>query len=45
MSMRRAIGWLPVISMLLLMAIAPQLSAADSFIPGVVVETNADGQQ
>ena len=45
MSMRRAIGWLPAISMLLLMAIAPQVSAADSFIPGVVVETNADGQQ
>ena len=45
MSIRRAISWLPVVSMLLLIAIAPQVSAAESLLPGVVVETNADGQQ
>ncbi|MGY8863218.1 MAG: flagellar type III secretion system pore protein FliP [Pseudomonadales bacterium] len=45
MSIRRAIGWLPVVGILLLIAIAPQVSAAESLLPGVVVETNADGQQ
>ena len=45
MRMARAISWLPLVSMMLLMANAPEASAADNFLTGVVVETNADGQQ
>ena len=45
MSIRHAMSWLPLVSMLLLMAVVPQVSAADGILPGVIVETNADGQQ
>lgn len=45
MSMRRVITWLPVAMLLLLTAVAPQVSAAENLLPGVVVQTNADGQQ
>jgi flagellar biosynthetic protein FliP len=45
MSMRRVISWLPVAILLILTAVAPQVSAAESLLPGVVVQTNADGQQ
>ena len=39
------IRWLVPISFLFLAILAPQVSAAESLLPGVVVETNADGTQ
>ena len=39
------IRWLVPISFLLLAILAPQVSAAEILLPGVVVETNADGTQ
>ena len=45
MSIRQAMSWLPVVSMFLLVAVAPQVSAADGILPGVIVETNAEGKQ
>jgi len=38
-------SWLAVVSMFLLVAVAPQVSAADGILPGVIVETNAEGKQ
>ena len=45
MSIRQAMSWLPVVSMFLFVAVAPQVSAADGILPGVIVETNAEGKQ
>ena len=44
MSIRHAMSWLPLVSMLLLMAVVPQVSAADGILPGVIVETNANSR-
>ena len=45
MSIRQAMSWLPFVSMFLLVAVAPQVSAGDAILPGIIVETNAEGQQ
>ena len=45
MSIRQAMSWLPLVSMFLLVAVAPQVSAGDAILPGIIVETNAEGQQ
>ena len=45
MSIRQAMSWLPVVSMFFLVAVAPQVNAADGILPGVIVETNAEGKQ
>ena len=45
MSIRQAMSWLPVVSMFLFVAVAPQVSAGDAILPGIIVETNAEGQQ
>ena len=45
MSIRQAMSWLPLVSMFLLVSIAPQVSAGDAILPGIIVETNAEGQQ
>ena len=45
MSIRHAKSWLPVVSMFLLVAVAPQVVAGDAILPGIIVETNAEGQQ
>ena len=45
MSIRPAMSWLPVVSMFFLVAVAPQVNAADGILPGVIVETNAEGKQ
>ena len=45
MSIRQAMSWLPLVSMFLFVAVAPQVSAGDAILPGIIVETNAEGQQ
>ena len=45
MSIRQAMSWLPLVSMFFLVAVAPQVNAADGILPGVIVETNAEGKQ
>ena len=45
MSIRHAMSWLPLVSMFLFVAVAPQVSAGDAILPGIIVETNAEGQQ
>ena len=45
MSIRQAMSWLPVVSMFLFVAVSPQVSAGDAILPGIIVETNAEGQQ
>jgi len=45
MSIRQAMSWLPLVSMFLLVSVAPQVSAGDAILPGIIVETNAEGQQ
>jgi flagellar biosynthetic protein FliP len=36
---------LPLVSMFLFVSVAPQVSAGDAILPGIIVETNAEGQQ
>jgi len=38
-------SWLPLVSMFLFVSVAPQVSAGDAILPGIIVETNAEGQQ
>jgi flagellar biosynthetic protein FliP len=45
MSIRQAMSWLPLVSMFLFVSVAPQVSAGDAILPGIIVETNAEGQQ
>ena len=45
MSIRQVMSWLPLVSMFLLVSVAPQVSAGDAILPGIIVETNAEGQQ
>lgn len=45
MSIRQIMSWLPLVSVFLLAFIAPQVSAGDAILPGIIVETNPEGQQ